>query len=107
MQEMQILPGALDCAAMKPGSPPLPPPSPEILPPDAAAYARAAALLRAGGLVAFPTEPVYGLGADATCDRAVAGIFAAKHRPPFHPLLLLFPSASAAPRQGGFRAPAP
>src|SRR3546814_1058633 len=99
MQEMQILPGALDCAAMKPGSPPLPPPSPEILPPDAAAYARAAALLRAGGLVAFPTETVYGLGADATCDRAVAGIFAAKDRPQFNPLIVHFTSAEAAAQE--------
>lgn len=99
MQEMQILPGALDCAAMKPESPPLPPPSPEILPPDAAAYARAAALLRAGGLVAFPTETVYGLGADATSDRAVAGIFAAKDRPQFNPLIVHFTSAQAAAQE--------
>ena len=48
----------------------------------------AAALLRAGGLVAFPTETVYGLGADATQDRAVAGIFAAKGRPHFNPLIV-------------------
>ncbi|MBV8508377.1 MAG: Sua5/YciO/YrdC/YwlC family protein, partial [Alphaproteobacteria bacterium] len=41
------------------------------------AIARGAALLRAGRLVAFPTETVYGLGADATNDRAVAAIFAA------------------------------
>ena len=48
---------------------------------------RAAALLRAGELVAFPTETVYGLGADATNDRAVAAIFAAKERPAFNPLI--------------------
>lgn len=51
----------------------------------------AAALLRAGKLVAFPTETVYGLGADATDDKAVASIFAAKDRPRFNPLILHFP----------------
>lgn len=49
---------------------------------------RAAERLRAGGLVAFPTETVYGLGADATNDRAVADIFAAKGRPQFNPLIV-------------------
>lgn len=49
---------------------------------------RAAALLRAGGLVAFPTETVYGLGADARQDHAVARIFAAKGRPEFNPLIV-------------------
>jgi len=49
---------------------------------------RAAELLRAGELVAFPTETVYGLGADATNDKAVAGIFAAKERPQFNPLII-------------------
>ena len=49
---------------------------------------RAAGLLRAGELVAFPTETVYGLGADATNDRAVAAIFAAKGRPSFNPLIV-------------------
>ena len=48
---------------------------------------RAATLIRAGRLVAFPTETVYGLGADATNDRAVAAIFAAKGRPAFNPLI--------------------
>jgi L-threonylcarbamoyladenylate synthase len=46
------------------------------------------ALLRAGRLVAFPTETVYGLGADATNDRAVAAIFEAKGRPSFNPLIV-------------------
>ena len=50
--------------------------------------ARAAEILRAGGLVSFPTETVYGLGADATNGRAVAGIFAAKDRPSFNPLIV-------------------
>lgn len=49
---------------------------------------RAAAILRAGGLVAFPTETVYGLGGDARDDRAVAGIYAAKGRPRFNPLIV-------------------
>lgn len=48
---------------------------------------RAAQLLHAGALVAFPTETVYGLGADACNDTAVAGIFAAKDRPSFNPLI--------------------
>jgi L-threonylcarbamoyladenylate synthase len=54
----------------------------------AAAIARAAALLRAGRLVAFPTETVYGLGGDATNEHAVAAIFAAKARPRFNPLIV-------------------
>ena len=55
---------------------------------DAAAVREAARLLRAGKLVAFPTETVYGLGADATNDHAVADIFAAKERPRFNPLIV-------------------
>jgi L-threonylcarbamoyladenylate synthase len=55
---------------------------------DAQQIARAARILQAGGLVAFPTETVYGLGADATNDRAVAGIFEAKGRPRFNPLIV-------------------
>ena len=50
--------------------------------------ATAADVLRAGGLVAFPTETVYGLGADASSDAAVARIFAAKGRPRAHPLIV-------------------
>ncbi|MCZ6636970.1 MAG: L-threonylcarbamoyladenylate synthase [Alphaproteobacteria bacterium] len=57
---------------------------------DEAAIDEAAALIRAGGLVAFPTETVYGLGADATNDRAVADIFEAKGRPRFNPLIVHF-----------------
>ena len=56
--------------------------------PDEAGIAAAVEALRAGGLVAFPTETVYGLGADATADRAVAAIFAAKQRPSFNPLIV-------------------
>ncbi|MGB8300789.1 MAG: L-threonylcarbamoyladenylate synthase, partial [Azonexus sp.] len=51
-------------------------------------YARAVELLRAGELVAFPTETVYGLGADASSPAAVAKIFAAKGRPADHPLIV-------------------
>src|SRR5687767_6789365 len=50
--------------------------------------ARAARVLRAGGLVAFPTETVYGLGADASRDDAAARIFAVKGRPRAHPLIV-------------------
>jgi L-threonylcarbamoyladenylate synthase len=55
--------------------------------------AQAVALLRAGELVAFPTETVYGLGADAANAAAVARIFAAKGRPADHPLIVHLPSA--------------
>lgn len=58
--------------------------------------ARAAALLRGGDLVAFPTETVYGLGADATNGRAVAAIFEAKDRPHFNPLICHYTDAEAA-----------
>ncbi len=60
----------------------------EILGPDAAGLARAAALLEEGAQVAFPTETVYGLGADARNGQAVAGIYAAKGRPSFNPLIV-------------------
>lgn len=65
---------------------------------------RAAALLRAGQLVAFPTETVYGLGGDAGNDRAVAAIFAAKERPKFNPLIVHVPDLVAAERLGVFDA---
>lgn len=55
---------------------------------DEAAIAKAGQVLRDGGLVAFPTETVYGLGADATQGRAVAAIFATKGRPRFNPLIV-------------------
>jgi L-threonylcarbamoyladenylate synthase len=56
----------------------------------------AARALRQGKLVAFPTETVYGLGGDATSDRAVAAIFAAKGRPSFNPLIVHVGSVSDA-----------
>jgi L-threonylcarbamoyladenylate synthase len=62
------------------------------------AIAEAAERLRAGRLVAFPTETVYGLGADATNGTAVAGIFAAKNRPRFNPLIVHVPSLIEAER---------
>lgn len=69
-----------------------------ILPATDAAIERAAALLRAGGLVAFPTETVYGLAADATDDAAVARLYAAKGRPSLNPLIVhLADAADLAP----------
>jgi len=62
---------------------------------DAAAIAQAAALLAAGKLVAFPTETVYGLGADADNVDAVRAIFAAKGRPADHPVIVHVPGAEA------------
>jgi L-threonylcarbamoyladenylate synthase len=55
---------------------------------DPQAIAEAARRIQAGELVGFPTETVYGLGADASSDKAVAGIFAAKGRPSDHPLIV-------------------
>jgi L-threonylcarbamoyladenylate synthase len=68
------------------------------------AIASAAALLRAGKLVAFPTETVYGLGGDATNDRAVARIFAAKGRPRFNPLIVHVPDLAVAEKIAEFNA---
>jgi len=62
----------------------------------------AASILQRGGLVAFPTETVYGLGADATNAKAVAGIYAAKERPSFNPLISHLESLEAAKEQGIF-----
>ena len=58
-----------------------------MLPADTDAVMEAARILAAGGLVAFPTETVYGLGADATIGTAVARLYAAKGRPAFNPLI--------------------
>ncbi len=57
---------------------------------------RAAQVLRAGGLVAFPTETVYGLGADASSAEAVARLYAAKGRPAGHPVIIHFATAEGA-----------
>ena len=58
--------------------------------------ARAAQMLRAGGLVAFPTETVYGLGADASNPQAVARLYAVKRRPADHPVIVHFDGAERA-----------
>src|SRR3954447_24383114 len=67
-----------------------------ILPAAETAVQRAAQLLCAGELVAFPTETVYGLGGDATSETAVAAIFAAKGRPMFNPLIVHVPGLAEA-----------
>jgi L-threonylcarbamoyladenylate synthase len=69
---------------------------------DAAGIAEAAHILRGGGLVALPTETVYGLAADAASDAAVARIYAAKARPRFNPLIAHVTSLEAALEQGIF-----
>lgn len=64
------------------------------LPSDSHNLARAVAVLRSGGLVAFPTETVYGLGADAENVAAARAVFRAKGRPPTHPLIVHLASAT-------------
>ena len=76
----------------------------EILKADAAGLDRAAALLAEGRLVAFPTETVYGLGADAAQGQAVAEVYAAKGRPRFNPLIVHVADGAAAARLGVFDA---
>jgi L-threonylcarbamoyladenylate synthase len=78
----------------------------KIIPANAAGIEAAAEILRRGGLVAFPTETVYGLAADATSDAAVARIYAAKARPGANPLIAHVPSLEAALEQGVFSADA-
>lgn len=70
--------------------------------PTRQALSRAARLLRQGRLVAFPTETVYGLGADATSERAVAAIYAAKQRPRHNPLIIHVASLAEARRLARF-----
>lgn len=65
---------------------------------DPHAIATAAAALRAGEVVAFPTETVYGLGADALNERAVAQVFAIKNRPQFDPLIVHLSDKEAVPQ---------
>lgn len=74
--------------------------------PTTDAIAEAARLLREGALVAFPTETVYGLGANANSDRAVTGIFEAKGRPQFNPLIVHVTSLAEAQKLAHFNAPA-
>jgi L-threonylcarbamoyladenylate synthase len=73
---------------------------------DGPAIADAARILSAGGLVAFPTETVYGLAADATNGAAVARLYAAKGRPTFNPLIVHMADPAAAQRLGKFDAAA-
>ncbi|WP_238370939.1 L-threonylcarbamoyladenylate synthase [Heliomarina baculiformis] len=73
-----------------------------MLGPSATDLARAADLLRQGACVAFPTETVYGLGADATNGRAVAGIYEAKGRPSFNPLIVHAADVATAQRYVGW-----
>lgn len=77
-------------------------PAPAIVDAGPTGIARAADALRSGRLVAFPTETVYGLGADATSDRAVAAVFAAKNRPSFNPLIVHSEKAERAAQLGAF-----
>ena len=79
--------------------------SPRVLPADTG-IAEAAAVLRAGGLVAFPTETVYGLGANALDARAAARIFEAKARPSFDPLITHLADAADLPALVGAVPPA-
>ncbi len=73
-----------------------------ISPPTEDALQRAAAHLRSGALVAFPTETVYGLGGDATNPLAVARVFEAKGRPQFNPLITHVLDSAAAAQLGQF-----
>ena len=57
---------------------------------------KAAEILRAGGLVAFPTETVYGLGADASSEKAVSRLYAVKRRPADHPVIIHFENSKSA-----------
>jgi L-threonylcarbamoyladenylate synthase len=77
-----------------------------IRPADALAIAEAAERLRNGGIVAIPTETVYGLAADASNASAVAQIYAAKGRPDFNPLIVHVPDREAAATLAHFNAAA-
>jgi L-threonylcarbamoyladenylate synthase len=74
----------------------------QIRPADASGIAEAAAVLRAGGLVAVPTETVYGLAARADSAEAVAAIYRAKGRPDFNPLIIHVPSREVAAQLARF-----
>ena len=78
----------------------------KLLAADAAGIADTARCLAAGGLAAFPTETVYGLGADAGNGEAVARLYAAKGRPAFNPLIAHVADLAAARRVGQFNADA-
>ena len=77
---------------------------PRIIPADAAGVAEAALVLKQGGIVALPTETVYGLAARADSTTAVAAIYRAKGRPDFNPLIVHVPDCAAAARLAHFDA---
>ena len=79
---------------------------PPCLKPTQAVIARAARVIRQGGLVGLPTDTVYGLAADATDDDAVAGVFRAKGRPPDKPLIALVATLAMAEACADFPASA-
>jgi L-threonylcarbamoyladenylate synthase len=81
-------------------------PTTQTMQAGAAATAQAARCLTAGGLIAFPTETVYGLGADATNGEAIARLYAAKGRPRFNPLIAHVSNIAAAKRLALFDAAA-
>jgi L-threonylcarbamoyladenylate synthase len=82
-------------------------PSPGTLcPAEPEAIARAGQIIASGGLVAFPTETVYGLGADATQAAAIERLYATKRRPSFNPLIAHVEDFAAAQREGEFDASA-
>ena len=81
-------------------------PGTRVLKADPASIATAATALRQGGLVAFPTETVYGLGADACHGEAIARLYAAKGRPAFNPLIAHVADVAAARRLAVFDAAA-
>jgi L-threonylcarbamoyladenylate synthase len=81
-------------------------PGTRVMQADAAGVAAAARCLAAGGLAAFPTETVYGLGADAGNGEAVARLYAAKGRPAFNPLIAHVADIATARRIGRFNADA-
>jgi L-threonylcarbamoyladenylate synthase len=79
-------------------------PGTQVVSADSAGIAAAARCLAAGGLVAFPTETVYGLGADAGNGEAIARLYAAKGRPAFNPLIVHIGSVESARRLARFDA---
>src|SRR5471032_1463060 len=81
-------------------------PGTRVLKADAQAIEAAVRCLGEGGLLAFPTETVYGLGADARNGEAIARLYEAKGRPAFNPLICHVPDRAAAMRLGDFDADA-
>ncbi|MEW6642007.1 MAG: L-threonylcarbamoyladenylate synthase [Pseudomonadota bacterium] len=82
----------------------MPQPTTETLPAGRNSQEKAAKILAEGGLVAFPTETVYGLGADATNPEAIARLYAAKGRPSFNPLIAHVADLAAAQKLARFDA---